>query len=89
MTLPVATRAQTTFEGAKRWLTELQRNGVNNAVVFLVGNKLDLSQSRQVSEEEARVFAKARGLDYVEVSAKADIGVRGVFDAVGARGLGP
>lgn len=84
--LAAALPVQSTFEGAKRWLTELQRNGVNNAVVFLVGNKLDLSGSRQVSQEEARVFAKARGLDYVEVSAKEDIGVRGVFDAVGSRG---
>eukprot|EP01097_Dermamoeba_algensis_P005194 TRINITY_DN329_c0_g1_i1.p1 TRINITY_DN329_c0_g1~~TRINITY_DN329_c0_g1_i1.p1 ORF type:complete len:138 (-),score=35.88 TRINITY_DN329_c0_g1_i1:177-590(-) len=37
---------------------------------FLLGNKLDLSAERKVSEKDARDFATANGLEYMEVSAK-------------------
>lgn len=41
--------------------------------IVLVGNKCDLADSRQVSQEEARRFGKKIGAEYIEVSALTDM----------------
>ena len=38
----------------------------------MVGNKLDLKDKREVSEDSAKVFAKEMGISYIEMSAKSD-----------------
>ena len=75
-----------TFERAKKWVSELKAN-VNNPdlVIALVGNKLDLSESRQVDEVEARDYAQEEGLLFFETSAKENIAVKDVFEAVAER----
>jgi len=42
------------FERAKAWVKELQRQGNPNIVIALTGNKLDLAQNRQVQTQEAQ-----------------------------------
>lgn len=42
---PRALPAQDSFERAKAWVAELQREGSLNMVIALAGNKLDLVQS--------------------------------------------
>ena len=39
---------QESFERAKAWVTELQRQGNPNIVIALAGNKTDLSIKRKV-----------------------------------------
>ena len=46
-----------------------ENNGEENVVKILVGNKSDLEASRQVSTEEALMFAKQNNIGYVETSA--------------------
>ena len=41
-----------------------------NAVYFLVGNKADLEDKRQVEKEEAKKYAEANNMQFFEVSAK-------------------
>jgi GTPase SAR1 family protein len=77
-----------TFEGAKRWITELkEKAGSTNAMVVLVGNKSDLGPAlRQVRREEAKSFAENNGLFFFECSAKADAAsVSSLFDLVARR----
>ena len=59
-----------TFKEVPYWLSQLvcQRTGKPPLAVLLVGNKVD--KRRQVSQEDARAFAKERGLVYYEMSAK-------------------
>lgn len=46
-----------TYAVVERWLKELYDHAEATIVVMLVGNKSDLSQSREVPTEEARMFA--------------------------------
>lgn len=39
-------------------------------VIFLIGNKSDLDEQRDVTYEEAKQFADENGLMFVEASAK-------------------
>mmetsp|Transcript_24914 Transcript_24914/g.24588 ORF Transcript_24914/g.24588 Transcript_24914/m.24588 type:complete len:90 (+) Transcript_24914:332-601(+) len=48
--------------------------------MMLVGNKLDLQDSRTVSYEEAAIFARENGLLFKETSAKTGEGVNEVFE---------
>ena len=51
-------------------ITELNEKAPASIVITLVGNKIDLEQSRQVRREEAEEYARSLGLRYFEVSAK-------------------
>ena len=47
--------------------------------ILVVGNKLDLSDRREVSREEAENFANENGLQYIETSAKTSENVEEAF----------
>jgi len=44
------------FEHIKNWLNDFKNYGNPDAKIFLVGNKLDLEKSREVSKEEGENF---------------------------------
>jgi Rab family protein len=70
------------FEAAKAWLSELRKFGKSEVVILLVGNKLDLDGSRQVTLDEALAFADTNDLAFMETSAKTDVGVSMAFSSV-------
>lgn len=71
------------FDRAKKWVSELRQNVANPALVIaLVGNKADLADQRTVPESEARQHAAEAGLLYFETSAKDNINVTELFDIV-------
>ena len=47
----------------------------NNTKIVLIGNKIDLKQERQISEEEGKKMAQDYNLNYYETSAKENIGI--------------
>ncbi len=59
------------FDRCVFWLSELdnKRRSLRDISVILLGNKID-HNNRDVSEEEAKQFAKDHGLLYMETSAK-------------------
>lgn len=67
------------FVRAKSWVKELQRQGNPNIVIALAGNKLDLSESRQVEIEEAKSYADDNQIQFLETSAKSNHNVNEVF----------
>ncbi|KAI8066252.1 ras family-domain-containing protein [Gilbertella persicaria] len=67
------------FERAKQWVKELQRQASPHLVIALVGNKTDLDQERVVSEQEADAYAKDTQLLYVETSARLGTNIDHVF----------
>lgn len=86
-----------TFEKAKLWVKELQRQANPNIVIALVGNKLDLlgdeggaadgdeastGASREVPTAEAQQYADEAGLLFFETSAKTGQGVLEVFTEI-------
>ena len=46
-----------TFTSLPEWVTELQENS-NPSLIFLIGNKKDLTGDRQVTKEEGSLFAR-------------------------------
>jgi small GTP-binding protein len=59
--------SRNSFTHLKDWIAIL--NDVDGVSFMIVGNKTDLSATRQVSTEEAAQFAKSLGVYYIETSA--------------------
>ncbi|KAJ1943325.1 GTP-binding protein of the rab/ypt [Linderina macrospora] len=58
------------FERAKSWVKELQRQAESGIIIALAGNKTDLADRRTVSVEEGSEYAQSSGLLFFETSAK-------------------
>ena len=71
-----------TFQRAKQWVKELQRQGNPNIVIALAGNKSDLSSKRKVEPEEAESYASDNGVFFMETSAKTATNVNELFVAI-------
>merc|ERR1712106_222483 len=71
-----------TFERAKSWVRELQRQASPNIVIALAGNKADLTTQRIVEYEEASAYAEENGLLFLETSAKTALNVNDIFLAI-------
>lgn len=60
-----------TFKNVVRWTEDVKKYAPPNVLKLLVGNKTDISESREVSIEEARACAAHYGMiDVLEASAK-------------------
>jgi Ras-related protein Rab-5C len=70
------------LEKARNWIRELQRQADPSIVIALCGNKSDLAERRQVSQEEAKKYAEEEGLMWGETSAKSGEGVNDIFLAI-------
>jgi len=71
-----------TFERAKSWVKELQRQASPNIVIALSGNKADLTTNRIVEYDEASAYAEENGLLFMETSAKTALNVNDIFLAI-------
>ncbi|XP_021900597.1 ras-related protein Rab5-like, partial [Carica papaya] len=77
--------AKDSFDRAKKWVLELQRQGNPNLIMFLVGNKVDLEDKREVSSEDGEEYAKENGLTFLETSAKSAHNVNELFYEIAKR----
>lgn len=75
---------QDSFEGAKRWIEEIESFN-SNAVLSIVGNKLDLQEQRKVSLESAKLYANQHKASYFECSAKENLGIKEIFEDIAER----
>jgi len=70
------------FDHLDSWMGEVDMfTNRQQVTILLVGNKTDIN-NRQISIEEARLYAKDRAMDYVETSAKAGEGIWPAFNAL-------
>lgn len=74
--------AYESFDRAKAWVKELQRQGSPNIVIALAGNKTDLSIKRKVQSEEAQAYCDESGIMFMETSAKTASNVNELFVAI-------
>ena len=70
------------FNRAKAWVKELQRQGNPNIVIALAGNKADLTPKRKVEPDEAQSYADENGIFFMETSAKTAANVNELFVAI-------
>lgn len=71
------------FNGAKTYVEELQRQGSKDVVIALAGNKLDLDSKREVWERDAREYATQNNCLFFECSAKTGENIADIFLAIG------
>ena len=70
---------RTSFENIdKNWYIEIKKSSPN-IVLILVGNKIDLTEDRVVSREEAESLSEKLQLTYIETSAKTGENINDAF----------
>lgn len=69
----------TSFLNVKLWINQIKENTSKDIVLFIIGNKVDLKDKREVDEKEAKDFASSNNIEYYETSAKSNINVNEVF----------
>lgn len=67
------------FDKVQKWINDCRNYNSPKMKLILVGNKADLEDQRQVSKEEARIFAEKNEMDYFETSSLTGVGVEEVF----------
>ena len=63
------------FNNLEGWLQEIKEKCSEGISIFLFANKVDIENGRKVSREEIEAFAKAKDLEYFEISARNKIGI--------------
>ena len=67
------------FNNLEQWLDDVHSFCHNMAQIILVGNKLDLKEKQEISRNVAEDFAKSHKIQFIESSAKDNIGIQEVF----------
>ena len=71
-----------TYNKLNVWLQNINEKADANVVKFLVANKIDLVDDRVINTDEGKAIAKQFNLEYYETSAKANKGVKQMFEAI-------
>jgi Ras-related protein Rab-1A len=67
------------FNNVKQWLNEIDRYASESVNKLLVGNKSDLTATKQVDTQTAKAFADEIGIPFLETSAKNSTNVEQAF----------
>lgn len=67
------------FENVENWFQTVTQHSNEDAQIFLVGNKCDDSEGRQVSTEQGQELAAKLNIPFLEASAKSNTNVDAIF----------
>ena len=68
------------FEEAKNFWYPTAKQIDECELIYLIGNKIDLNERREVDKEEANEFAKSENLRFFEISCKTGEGIKEFMD---------
>ena len=71
------------------WMDLVKENGPKKVIMYIVGNKTDLSDQEVVNEDEARAFAENENVNFWLTSAKNSTGIDELFNEIGNQYLSP
>ena len=75
-----AINSKDSFEDIEMWLRELRTHSSPDVKVFLIGNKVDLEDEREVRKEDAEAFCKENNINlFMESSAKTGFNAQNIF----------
>ena len=69
-----------TFDNIDKWIADLKINGDENIMIFLVGNKSDLNNNREVSKDEGINKSEKYNVPFLETSALQGDNIDRVFE---------
>ncbi|MCJ1339845.1 Ras- protein Rab-6B [Bachmanniomyces sp. S44760] len=67
------------FQNTRKWVDDVRGERGNDVIIVLVGNKTDLGDKREVTQQMGEEEAKRCGALFVETSAKVGANVKGLF----------
>eukprot|EP00731_Ephydatia_muelleri_P038756 Em0894g2a len=68
------------FASLSEWLEHIRTYAQPDIEKVLVGNKCDLTEQRAVTEDEAKEYAKALGVPFLQTSSKAGTNIDEIFE---------
>lgn len=71
-----------TFQSIDYWVEQIQDKAMQGVAMLLVGNKSDMKEERQVTEEEGRKLAESLKVPWLETSAKSGDNVEQAFQTL-------
>ena len=71
------------------WMDLVKENGPEQVIMYIVGNKYDLSEKEGVNEEEVRKYAQSQNISLWFTSAKDSTGIDELFEEIGKKYLSP
>ena len=79
-----------TFQALKEyWYTEVRDNSPKDVIIAIAANKNDLYEYEEVTDEEAKEFAKSINAIYHQTSASKGTGINELFESIGYELLRP
>ena len=73
---------QSSFQNIRDWIQDIREEVSQKAIIFLIGNKIDLVDKRKISKEKGIELAEEYKLQFFEASAKSGENVDEVFKAL-------
>lgn len=71
-----------TFEQTRKWVDDVRGERGTDVIIVLVGNKTDLSDKREVTEQQGADEARKNNLMFIETSAKVGFNVKLLFKRI-------
>ena len=68
------------FEDIQIWIDDCTKQTAKSVLLFLIGNKSDLNDNREVSYEEGEAYAKSHKMMFLETSAKTGHNINQIFE---------
>ncbi|KAI9301487.1 GTP-binding protein ypt2 [Cunninghamella echinulata] len=67
------------FGNVRNWFSNIEQHANEGVNKILIGNKCDMEDKRVVTKEQGETLANELGIQFMETSAKANIGVEEAF----------
>ena len=73
---------QSSFDNIREWVRDIKEEVSEKAIIFLIGNKIDIEEERKISKEKGEELAEEFKIPFFEASAKSGKNVDEVFKAL-------
>jgi small GTP-binding protein len=83
------TRKTSLEEIKKYWYNEIKQNASENIILALAGNKSDMYEFEEVTDDEGKAYAKEIKAIFQKTSAKTENGVNELFKMIGQKFVNP
>ena len=73
---------QSSFDNIREWIRDIKEEVSEKAIIFLIGNKIDMEEKRKIPKEKGEELAEEFKIPFFEASAKSGEFVDEVFKAL-------